>query len=236
MYRVLVLRRPWDRFPGLESRVRTKLDKALGRLTLLLPLKERQEGCSEQVRELHRQVLRSFVDKGRILTREEMGQYVSDLEEAVEVLKGYDMVVFSAQGEPVGAYPFTMETREHAVEVNGHRVHAMCALDAVSVGPMFGMETQVDSRCRVTGEPVCIRQAGTRVLNPDAAAGVHIGILWGAGNASACCADSLCMEMMFLRDSEVARAWLAEDPDGREIFTLQEAIEFGHRFFSPLVS
>jgi len=63
----------------------------------------------------------------------------------------------------------------------------------------------------------------------------HFGIIWGAAAGNSCCADSLCMEMMFLRDSEIAQRWLADDPDNRELFTLPEAIEFGGRFFAPLL-
>jgi hypothetical protein len=44
------------------------------------------------------------------------------------------------------------------------------------------------------------------------------------------------MEMMFLRDGETARQWLAADSVNREVFTLQEAVEFGSRFFVPLMS
>lgn len=44
------------------------------------------------------------------------------------------------------------------------------------------------------------------------------------------------MEMMFLKDDKIAEQWLAEDPTNREIFTLQEAVEFGARFFVPLMS
>ena len=211
------------------------LDNALERLQRILPLKDRQDACSKQIRELHRGILRSFIEKGRILTREEMGSLVSDLDDAVSVLQEKDMVTFSADGTPVGAYPFTMETREHVVRVNGQQVHAMCALDALAVSPMFGMDTQVDSRCRVTGDPVSVQQSGTTILNADEAGDVHFGIIWGAESADSCVADSLCMEMMFLRDGETARQWLEADPDNREIFTLQEAVEFGDRFFTRLL-
>ena len=214
----------------------TKLEKALNRLKSILPLKERQDSCGEQIKELHQQVLRSFVDKGRILTREEMKQHVSNLEDAISILEEKDMAVFSENGIPVGAYPFTMEARDHAVQVNGHQVYAMCALDALSVSSMFGMETQINSKCRVTSDPVSIRQSGKAILNQDEAGDIHFGIIWGAANTDSCCADSLCMEMIFLRDSGVAQQWLADDPDGREVFTLQEAIEFGRQFFMPLVS
>lgn len=212
-----------------------RLEHALNRLKRILPLKERQDDCSKQIKALHQRILRSFIENGRILTRNEMAQHVSDLEDAVGVLKEKDMVVFSGDGDPVGAYPFTMEAREHAVRVNGHQVYAMCALDALSVAPMFDVETQIASRCRVTGDPVNIQQSGKTIVNPDEAGDVCFGIIWGAASNDSCCANSLCMEMIFLRDNNIARQWLADETGNREVFTLQEAVEFGGRFFSPLV-
>lgn len=213
-----------------------KIEKALNRLTSLLPLQARQQDCSNEIKTLHQQTIGSFVRQGRILSREQMAEHVGDLNEAIKVLKGNDLVVFSEDGEPVGAYPFTMEAREHKVHINGHQVHAMCALDALAVSPMFGMETQVSSICRVSGDPVTIEQSGQTIKNQDEASDIHFGIIWGAADAGIVCADSLCMEMMFLRDGDVARHWLAGDPGNREIFTLQEAVEFGARFFVPLMS
>ncbi|MCP5097806.1 MAG: hypothetical protein GY943_19845, partial [Chloroflexi bacterium] len=163
-----------------------KVDNALNRLQRVLPLKERQSNCSEEIRQLHQQILRSFVTKGRILTREEMAQQVSNLDEAVNVLRSNDMVTFSADGKPVGAYPFTMEEREHTIQVNGHQVHAMCALDALAVSPMFGMNTEIRSRCRVTGEPVHIQQSSQTIENINEAGGVYFGIVWGAADGGSC--------------------------------------------------
>ena len=165
-----------------------------------------------------------------------MAQHVGNLEDAVKVLGDSGMVIFSRDGDPVGAYPFTMQVREHKVRLNGHQVYAMCALDALAVSPMFGMTTQIDSRCRITGDPVNIRQSGKTIENPGEAGELHFGIDWGAADADASCADSLCMEMMFLRDGDVARRWLREDSGNREIFTLPEAVEFAGRFFLPLMS
>jgi len=214
----------------------TKVDNALNRLTGILPLQARQQDCNTEIKALHQQILGSFVTQGHILSREQMAAHVSDLEEAVNVLKSHDLVVFSQDGDPVGAYPFTMDAREHKVRINGHQVYAMCALDALAVSPMFGMETKVSSTCRVSGDPVTIEQSGKTIENQDEAGAVHFGIVWGAANACFCCADSLCMEMIFLRDGSIAQQWLAEDPDNREIFTLEEAVEFGARFFVPLMS
>jgi len=213
-----------------------KLDIALDRLKAILPLKERQEKCNEQIKALHQQILFSFVNNGRILTMKEMAPYVSNLNEALAVLKANDMVVFSEHGDPVGAYPFTMEEREHKVHVNGFQVYAMCALDALAVSPMFGMDTQITSRCRVTGDPVHLHQSGKTIENLDEVGDVHFGIIWGASDSGSSCAVSLCTEMIFLRDSKIARQWCMDDPENREVFALKEALEFASRFFVPLMS
>jgi mercuric reductase len=155
--------------------------------------------------------------------------------EAVTILHSNDMVVFGADGEPIGAYPFTMEAREHQIQVNGHQVYAMCALDALAVSPMFGLDTEINSQCRVTGEPVHIQQSGETIANMEETGGVYFGIEWGAAEGGSCCADSLCMEMIFLRDGEVAEQWLAADPENREIFTLPDSVTFAAQFFVPLM-
>ena len=213
-----------------------KLEIALKRLNTILPLKKNQDNCTPEIKELHQQILRSFVTNGRILTQDEMAQWVHDVPEAINVLSKYDMVTVSESGDPVGAYPFTMMGREHKVQVNGHQIHAMCALDALTIGPMFGETTQVMSQCRVTAKPVKIDMSGETILNLAEVQDVHFGIAWSAATAGSCCADSLCLEMNFLHDGETAVQWLADDADSREIFTLQEAVEFATRFFVPLLS
>jgi mercuric reductase len=214
----------------------SKVDKALARLIEVLPLKEKQLRCGPEVRDLHRRVLRSFVERGTILSRSEMAEVVADIDRAAAVLKNNDMVVFACGGEPIGAYPFTMEEREHKVRVGGYTVNAMCALDALAVSPMFGLKTEISSKCRATGAPVFIKQDGLAIENPDQVGDLRFGIVWGAASSCSCCADSLCMEMMFLHDGRVAGEWLAADPGNREVFTLPEAVDFGARFFVPLMS
>ena len=213
-----------------------KLENALNRLNTILPLKKSQDKCPPEIKELHQQMLRSFVAKGRILTRDEMALWVDDVPEAINVLSDYDMVTFSESGEPVGAYPCTMLPREHQVQVNGHQIHAMCALDALAIAPMFGETTQITSQCRVTGNPVKIDMRGETILNLAEVQAVHFGIAWSAAAAGSCCADSLCLEMNFLYDGETAVQWLTDDADSREIFTLLEAVQFASRFFVPLLS
>ena len=213
-----------------------KLEAALKRLNKILPLKERQDKCNPELKELHQQMLRSFVTRGRILNKDEMADWVDNVPQAIKVLSENDMATFSENREPTGAYPFTMSEREHIVLVNGFKVHAMCALDALAIAPMFNETTEINSQCRVTGEPVHIQMSAETIQNPQEVNNLYFGIIWGAADSGSSCADSLCMDMIFLKDTDVALKWLSDDLQGREIFTLTEAVQFSSRFFVPLLT
>ncbi|MES0328191.1 MAG: organomercurial lyase, partial [Gammaproteobacteria bacterium] len=143
--------------------------------------------------------------------------------------------VFDGRGEPIGAYPFTMEKRGHKVSVNGHLVHSMCALDSLAISPMYGVELEINSVCHMTGEPVVIMQKGLEILNADDVQDVYFSINWNAAFANSCCADSLCTEMIYLKGESVANHWFDEDKEHRQVFALDEAVEFAAGFFTPLL-
>lgn len=220
----------------MSSTAGSGLDVALTRLRRILPLAERRARCGEPARRLHHDILHGFAERGRVPTRREMAALVDDPAAALAELSAAELVLLDGEGQPRGAYPFIAEPREHRLRVNGHRVHAMCALDALAVAPMFEVPVDIASRCRITGDPVAIRQSGMRVENLPEAGGIRLGIDWGAADSGACCADSLCLQMLFLRDDEIARQWAADAPQTREVFTLLDAVELASRFFVPLVS
>ncbi len=213
----------------------TKVITAVDHLNKILPLAERQKKLSNELANVHRMILKSYVDLGRTLNRDEIAKHVEDIDEAINTLRSNDMVVFDSNDEPVGAYPFTMERREHVIRVNEHTIHSMCALDALAISPMYNVKTHIDSKCHVTGDNISIDQLDQEVLNKNENEEVHFGLNWNSA-ANNCCATSLCTEMIFLKDKKIADAWLTEDKENREIFTLDEAIEFSTRFFKPLVS
>lgn len=208
---------------------------AIEQLNGLLPLQQRQAALDAPLRDLHRAILRGFVETGTPPARTDIAARpgIGDVDAALKRLAGDDLVVLNPERDAVtGAYPFTIESRVHRVRVNGHTVHAMCALDALSVAPMFDTETHIDSRCHVSGEPIAIDMQGTRVTQarPEAP---WVGIRWQG--TSGCAAQSLCMEMVFLRDAATAQAWRAQDPDNISVFNLPDAIRFGAAFFRPLL-
>jgi mercuric reductase len=210
--------------------------QAVQRLNEQLPLKERQDKLSAPLKALHREVLGSLVRRGRPLTRSEVAALVGEdqVDAAIARLGGDDLVVLSQdRREIVGAYPVTAEQTPHEVHVGGHEIHAMCALDAVSVGPMYDVPVEICSRCRVSGEAICIKQQGTRILEA-APPTVRVGVRWQHPSGDHA-AHSMCMEMVFLKDDAAASAWHGGDLQHHSVFTLDEAVEFGARFFNPLL-
>lgn len=208
---------------------------AIERLDAILPLRTNQQSLSPELRQLHRDILSSYVEQGRSLNRAEISRRVDSIEEVIDAFTEKDMVVFAGNGEPMGAYPFTMQRRKHQVTVNGFLVHCMCALDSLAVGTMFDIETRIDSVCDVTSEAIHIKQRGMELLNAEELDDVFFGIDWGAADSNSCCADSLCMEMLFLKGRDIADRWLDEKPHQREIFTLDDALDFAAGFFNPLL-
>lgn len=213
----------------------TKVSNAVERLNKILPLAQQQMELGSELADVYQKILFSYVDQGRTLSKNEISQHVGNIDEAIKVFKDSDMVVFDSNSEPVGAYPFTMEQREHEVTVNGNKVHCMCALDALAVSPMFDMETTITSRCHVTAEPVTIHQHNRKIIDADNNSDLFFGISWNSA-ANHCCATSLCTEMIFLKGKRVAEHWQAEDTDNREIFNLHDAVDFAAAFFVPLIS
>ena len=147
-------------------------------------------------------------------------------------IAGSKLIVLDSDGNPAGVYPFTSREREHRVHINGVTAYCMCALDALSVSPMFDTPVAIDSECRVSGDKIHIEQNGTAITGGTLDA--RFGIDWGAAVVGAACADSLCLEMIFLANEAIASQWLAGSPDTREIFDLRSAVEFAAAFFVPL--
>lgn len=191
----------------------------IARLTATFPLPERLAALPDDVRRTHRAVLDAYLRLG------EPPPPTALDEGHVERLAAIDAVVVS-EGRIVGAYPFSSDATGHAVEVGEVVVGSMCSLDALAVGPVFGVEATVHSVCAVTGAPI-------RLPGGAPTQGVFVGIHYR--DPASCAAASLCRNMVFLADASAAEAWRSTDPVAREVYTLPEAVEFAERFFAPVV-
>lgn len=210
----------------------SEVSAALKRLDAILPLEAGLNSLSDEDASLYCKLLNSYVERGHTLNRDEVAELVSGADQALKNVVASKLIVLDEDGNPAGVYPFTSQAREHKVHINGVTAHCMCALDALAVSPMFNTPTVIDSQCRVTQEKIHIEQNGTVFTGGTLDA--WFGINWGAAKSDTVCAESLCMEMMFLANETVAREWLAESPDTREIFDLPSAVEFAAGFFVPL--
>jgi len=213
-----------------------RIQTAVTKLNSQLPLLARQQALPTSLAEAHRAILRSLAEKGTPPDNDLLARMVGadGVADALNRLGGDDLVVLNAEGsEVVGAYPMTVEDTPHQLEVNGAQVNAMCALDALSVGPMFGAEVVIESRCDLTGTPIRIRQRGGEVLAAEPSADVRVGVRWQQPEGHA--AHSMCMEMVFLKDGDTGRQWLEDGEGDKSLFTLEEAVLFGAGFFVPLV-
>lgn len=213
-----------------------KVAVAIGRLSSQLPLLARQRALPPELMAVHRAILRTLAEEGRALTNDELATRVGagGVATGIERLGGDDLVVLNADRTAVvGAYPMTMEETVHHLKVNGRAVNAICALDALAVGPMYDAEVDIESRCQASGDTIRLRQKGHRILSAEPSADVRVGVRWQ--QPGACAAHSMCLEMVFLKDGDAARHWVQEGEGEKTEFTLDEAVAFGAAFFVPLV-
>ncbi len=206
------------------------------RLNELLPLKARQDRQPPVLQALHRAVIASLVMCGRPPTRAEVAARVGEqqVDAALALLGNDDLIVLTADRRDIlGAYPVTSERTPHALEVNGHSIHAMCALDALSVAPLFACAVNIRSHCRMTGATIAIRQSGEHILETSPAA-IRVGVRWQAPSGEGA-AHSLCMEMVFLEDDDAAIQWHAGDLQNHSVYTLEQALAFSVDYFRPLL-
>ena len=212
------------------------VDASVSRLNGLLPLKARQDRLSPTLRALHQAVIESLVTRGRPPDRAEVAARVGDeqVDAALALLGNDDLVVLSADRQTLlGAYPVTSEVTPHALAVNGHAIHAMCALDALAVAPLFNCGVDIRSHCRMTGVTIAVRQSGTRILEASPST-IRVGVRWQmpAGDSAA---HSLCTEMVFLKDDDAAAEWHGDDWQNHSVYTLEQAVAFAARYFRPLL-
>jgi hypothetical protein len=209
----------------------SNIDQALSRLAGQLPLSARQAALPNGYAAVHRAILQGFADRGRAPSLAELGESSADAAEIVQRLADDDLVVL-ADGSVVGAYPFSAEPTPHRITIDGRVSYAMCSLDAVAIAPVFERQVEIESSCASTDKPIRIHQWSGAVVSAEPH-DPRLGIRWSEPDG--CAAHSMCREMVFLADAETAERWRGSDPESAGIFDLSEGIEFGYRFFRPLV-
>jgi hypothetical protein len=198
----------------------------------------RQAALPGPLRELHRAVLRQFLQTGDPPAAGWIAGTAAGLGltyAAVAELEAADLV-HAADGVVRVAYPFSgMPTRQR-VELDGFpAVYAMCAIDALGIPAMAGRDGRITAIDPRDGAPVVISVRGGHWRWTPATAVVVFGSTRGCGTNCQSW-QVMCPSTTFHASRDSARAYLAArgDIDG-QILDQDAAVERGRRNFGPLL-
>lgn len=197
----------------------------------------RHRRLADSERELYFWILHRFATSGRpgsAETREAAERLGLNVERALETFAREDLVHRDRKGEIAVAYPFSGRPTAHSVRFpTGHEAHAMCAIDALGIAPMFDQRIAVTSR-----DPLASHEIGARVApNGDAewwpkSSVVVAGAMNGPGDSCQGC----CPVLNFFASTSNAERWLDEHPHVRgQVITMQEAILAGQAVFGEVL-
>jgi alkylmercury lyase len=199
----------------------------------------RAERLPGPLSELHRAVLRRFLEAGAPPTARRLRQVAADAgldASAVDALAAAD-AVHVVNGVVAVAYPFSGTPTPHRVELDGlPAVYAMCAIDALGLPAMTGRDGQITSADPHDGTPIVVAaRGGTWSWAPATTVVV-------AGRATDCGTDcgsfeTMCPHTVFHASTESARAYLATHGNlDAAILGRDTAIEYGRLNFATLLT
>ena len=188
-----------------------------------------------------RTVLQLFGQLGRPPQLSEIGKVIGlgpeQIRTLVSELQAHDLLgMDDASGTIVYAYPFSGEATEHRVELHGHKLNALCAINALGVGGMYQTDVTVASSCRFCGTKIEIRTAQNgKALNHARPASA---VVWYDLAYSQTAAASCCPSIGFFCCDEHLQQWLAAQTSRRAGYrlALDEALEVGRAIFEPVLA
>lgn len=185
-------------------------------------------------------VLASYGERGRVPTVAELAADLSLAEDAVREglgrLRQRDMVVLDGiSGEVSGAYPFTERDTGHRVVLGETTLNAMCAVDALGAGAMFGRDTFIRSSCRECGREIVVttRDDGRALATVwPAETVVWIGIQYQDQAAT-----SLCAVIAFFCSDGHLEAWREGNRELKGYrLSVDEGMQTGRAIFTPFLA
>jgi hypothetical protein len=198
----------------------------------------RRARLDDSERELYFWILRRFATSGRpsgAALAEEAERLGADLARALEPLAREDLVHLGPDEEIAVAYPFSGHPTAHRVRFRtGHEVHAMCAIDALGIAPMFDEPIEILSRDPVVDDEIHVRLApgGDAAWQPESATVVAGALDRGQDGCYSCCPV-----LNFFTSTESAERWLARHPEARgRVISMQTAIHAGRAVFGDVLA
>jgi len=151
-------------------------------------------------------------------------------------LQSHDLVMLDQACQQIRlAYPFTESVTGQRVKLNGHTLHAVCAIDALGVADMYGADTAISSPCIHCGKTIYVKTAGKgSAVQTFSPSGV---VIWYDFAYDGSAASSCCPAIAFFCSDQHLRHWLEAQTARREgiSLTMDEALEVGRAIFGPVL-
>lgn len=143
-------------------------------------------------------------------------------EDVLAVIHASSNVELDGQGRIVGA-GLSLQPTPHRLSVDGRRLYAWCALDALMYPPLLDTVVQVESPCAATGEPVRLRisTADVEVVTPAEAVVSVVKPVDTLGVR-----QGFCNDVHFFRSAQSAIPWLKQH-SGALLLSVTEAYHLG---------
>jgi len=199
--------------------------------------RKRWDDFPVEVKRVHQHILRGFLRTGHPPARAQLAVLaLPDVNAVLADLCSRDLVVLNEDDEISGAYPFSAKLTRHSVSINGHKIAAMCAIDALGSGAMAGQDCKITSIC-----PLCemaiqieIGQRGLALndVRPETA------IVWAGVNPinGGCAANTECQSvLMFCSEDHLAQWRHTSNAIGVSLSPAQ-ALQAGAAIFRPFLA
>jgi hypothetical protein len=198
----------------------------------------RQAALAAPARDLHRAVLRRFLDSGTAPALDWVRQAATELglgDSALAELEAADLVHFDG-GVVAVAYPFSGTPTRQQVQLDGFpAVYAMCAIDALGIPAMAGQDGRIAAVDPRDGAPVVVSVRGGQWLWTPADAAVVYGRTAGCGTSCGSW-EMMCPHTTFHASRDSAQACLAaRDGIEGEILSQRDAVILAEQIFGPLL-
>lgn len=204
----------------------------------------RQAALAAPVRDLHRAVLRRFLETGAAPALDWLRQAAREPglgDSALADLEAADLV--HLDGEMVAvAYPFSGRPTRQQVELDGFpAVYAMCAIDALGIPAMAGRDGRITAVDPLDGTPAVVSVKGAGEAGGGSWTWIPAGTVVLFARTRDCGTDCASWEVMcpnttFHASRDSAQAYLATrgDLDGH-VLDQEAAVERGKRNFGSLL-
>jgi len=207
-----------------------------GPAAVLSTWRERTTPTDPAERAVHRAVLRAFA-AGAPPSPAELDRAAAPFgvpaDSVLTRLHATDVIRLGPDGRIRVAYPFSAVPTRHRVRLaRAVDVYAMCAIDALGMPAMLGVDTVFTTSDPTNGAPITVAVTTGQSVWEPAAAVAFVGARPGGGPS----ADTCCDYLNLFVDRPTATAWAAANPlVSGEILDGADAELLGRRIFGELL-